>query len=62
MKLPKSFIKTRFFEIGRTIIRRPTNKLVNIEFYHRKISWWINIYGVRFKHVGFYIMFKKTCI
>ena len=62
MKFPKSFIKTRFFEIGRTIIHRPDNKLVNIEFYHRKISQWIDIYGVRFKHVGFYIMFKKTCV
>lgn len=62
MNLPKSFIRTKLFEIGRTIIHRPTNKLLTIEFYHKKISWWINIYGVRFKHIGFYIMFKKTCI
>ena len=61
MNIPKSFIKTNLFEIGRTIIIRPSNKLVNIEFYHRKISWWINIYGVRFKNVGYYVMLKKSC-
>ena len=62
MNLPKSFIRTKFFEIGRTIIHRPNDKYLRVEFYHRKISWWIYIYGVRFKHVGYYIMFKKTCI
>jgi hypothetical protein len=60
MNIPKSFIKTRFIEIGRTIIHKPTSK--SFEFYKRKISWWIYIYGVRFKHVGYYIMLKKTCI
>lgn len=62
MNLPKSFIKTRFFEIGRTIIHRPIGKSLAFEFYHKKISRWINIYGVRFKHVGFYIMLKKVCM
>ena len=62
MNLPKSFIRTPLFEIGRTIIHRPNNKHSRIEFYHKKMSWWINIYGVRFKHIGFYIMLKKTCI
>ena len=62
MDLPKSFIKTRFFEIGRTIIHKPIGKPLAFEFYHKKISWWINIYGVRFKHVGFYIMLKKVCM
>lgn len=60
MNLPKSFIRTRLFEIGRTIIHRPTEKV--FEFYHRKISWWINIYGVRFKNIGYYLMLKKICI
>ena len=60
MNIPKSFIKTRLFEAGRTIIRKPTSKLM--EFYHRKISWWINIYGVRIKHIGYYIMLKKVCM
>ena len=62
MNIPKSFIKTRLFEIGRTIIHKPTNEKLKFDFYHRKISWWINIYGIRFKHIGYYIMFKKACI
>ena len=62
MNLPKSFIRTPLFEIGRTIIHRPISKFANVEFYHKKISWWINIYGIRFKHIGFYVMFKKACV
>lgn len=59
MNLPKSFIKNRLFEIGRTCITPPRKKL--IEFYHKKISWWIEVYGVRFKHNGYYVMLKKIC-
>ena len=61
MIFPKSFIRTRLFEIGRTIIRKPKNKLLTIEFYHKKISSWIHIYGIRFKHVSYYLMLKKNC-
>lgn len=59
MKLPKSFIRNKLFEIGRTVITKPRKKF--IEFYHRRLSWWLNIYGVRFKHYGYYIMLKKIC-
>jgi hypothetical protein len=59
MHVPKSFIKTRMFEIGRTVIHGQRKKV--IELYHKKISWWLNIYGVRFKHYGYYIIFKKMC-
>ena len=60
MTIPKSFIKNSFIEIGRTIIRKHNNK--RIEFYHKKLSWWLSVYGVRFKHVGYYIMIKKNCL
>jgi len=59
MNLPKSYIKNRLFEIGRTVITHPKKK--SFEFYKKKISWWIDIYGVRFGNVGYYIMFKKNC-
>lgn len=62
MRPPKAFIKNRLFEIGRTVIQgklKPQRK--KIEFYCKKISWWITVYGVRFKHVGYYIMLKKNC-
>ena len=36
MDLPKSFIKTKFFEIGRTIIHKPIGKPLAFEFYHKK--------------------------
>jgi hypothetical protein len=60
MNLPKYFIKNRLFEVGITFIRKPRKKLV--EFYHRKLAWWINVYGIRFKHFAFYTILKKTCI
>ena len=60
MTTPKSFFKNKLFEIGRTIVYKPRKK--KIEFYHKKISWWLRIYGIRFKHVAYYIMVKKTCI
>jgi hypothetical protein len=59
MNLPKSFIKNRLFEIGRTVITSPRKK--TIEFYHKKLTWWIDIYGIRFKHNGYYVMLKKIC-
>jgi hypothetical protein len=59
MNFPKSFIKNRLFEVGRTVITRPRKKI--IEFYHKKLTWWIDIYGVRFKHIGYYIILKKNC-
>lgn len=59
MRIPKTFIRNRIFEIGKTCIPKPREN--GIEFYHKKISWWINIYGVRFKRVGYYIMLKKIC-
>jgi hypothetical protein len=59
MNLPKSFIKNRLFEIGRTVVTHPRKK--KIEFYHKTLAWWIEIYGVRFKHKCYYIMFKKIC-
>jgi hypothetical protein len=30
--------------------------------YHKRLAWWMNIYGIRFKHNGLYIIFKKICI
>lgn len=59
MNLPKTFIKNCLFEIGKTVIVNPRKK--TIEFYHKKLSWWMNIYGVRFKHHGLYIILKKIC-
>jgi len=59
MNFPKSYIRNRLFEIGKTVFVRKRKKL--IEFYHKKLTWWIDIYGVRFKHIGYYIMFKKNC-
>lgn len=59
MNLPKSFIKNRLFEVGRTVITRPRKKI--IEFYHKKIAWWIDIYGIRLKYSGYYLILKKIC-
>ena len=59
MNFPKSFFRNRLFEIGKTVIVGHRKKL--IEFYHKKLTWWIQIYGVRFKHIGYYIMLKKNC-
>ena len=59
MKIPKAFVRNRLFEFGRTSISKPREN--GMEFYRKKISWWITIYGVRFKRVGYYIMLKKIC-
>ena len=59
MKFPKSFIKNKIFEIGRTVINKPRKKVV--ELYHKRLTWRLNIYVVRFRHYGYYIMFKKIC-
>lgn len=59
MRVPKSFIKNKLFEIGRTVIVKPRRGFIN--FYHKKLTWWINIYGFRLHHVGYYIMVKKIC-
>lgn len=59
MRTPKSFIRTRLFEICRTIFIKPRKGV--IEFYHKRLAWWMDIYGVRFKHTGFYIIFKRIC-
>ena len=48
MNIPKSFIKNRFFEVYSTIFAKPRKKTV--EFYHKKLSWWMNVYGVRFRN------------
>lgn len=42
-----------------TIFVKPRNKV--IEFYHKKLAWWMDVYGVRFKHHGLYVIFKKIC-
>lgn len=59
MKLPKSFIRNRIFEIGITAINKPRKKL--IEFYHKRLAWWLDIYGVKFKHYSCYLILKKVC-
>ena len=59
MRLPKTFLKTKLFELGRTVLVKPKKKF--LDFYYRKINWWITIYGVRFRHHGYYIMLKKVC-
>jgi hypothetical protein len=59
MRIPKSYIKNNIFEIGKTVIVKPRKKAM--EFYHKRISWWITIYGVRFRRVGYYVMLKKIC-
>ena len=59
MNLPKAFISNCFFELGRTVITRAMKK--RIEIYHKRLTWWLDIYGVRFKHHGYYIMIKKNC-
>ena len=61
MNFPKSYIKNRLFEIGKTVIVRKDKRKKMVEFYHKKLTWWIDIYGVRFKHIGYYIMLKKNC-
>ena len=60
MNVPKSFIRNRCFEVCATIFVKPRKKM--LEFYHKKLAWWLNIYGVRLRHNGLYIIFKKTCI
>ena len=59
MNLPKSIIRNRVFEIGVAIVRKPKEKLV--EFFHKKLDWWLNIYGVRIKQYSCYLMWKKIC-
>ena len=59
MRVPRPFIKNRFFEVCTTIFTKPRKKAV--EIYHKKLAWWMNIYGVRFRHNGLYIIFKKIC-
>ena len=59
MNIPKSFIKNRFFEVYSTIFTKPRKKTV--EFYHKKLSWWMDVYGVRFRNSGIYVVFKKIC-
>jgi len=59
MNSPKAFINTRFFEICSTIFVKPRKRI--IEFYHKKLAWWMDVYGVRFKHHGLYVIFKKIC-
>jgi hypothetical protein len=60
MNTPRSFIRNRFFEVCTTVFVKPRKKI--IEFYHKRLSWWINIYGVRFKHIGLYVILKKVCL
>ena len=59
MNLPKSFIRNRLFEFCGTFVSRPRKK--NMEFYHKKLAWWMDVYGVRFKYRGFYFILKKIC-
>ena len=59
MNSPRAFVKTRLFEVCMTIFVKPREKV--IEFYHRKLAWWMDVYGVRFKHHGLYVIFKKIC-
>ena len=60
MNLPKYFIANSLFEVGGTFIKKPRKKL--IELYHKKLAWWINVYGIRFRHLAFYVILKKNCI
>jgi hypothetical protein len=59
MRVPKSFIRNRLFEIGRTIVSKPRKK--TMEFCHKRLAWWINVYEIRFKHIGYYLIVKKIC-
>jgi len=60
MRAPKAFIRNRLFEVCTTVFVKPRKKV--IELYHKKLAWWMDIYGIRFKHSGLYIIFKKICI
>lgn len=59
MNLPKAFLRNRMFEIGVTFIKKPRKK--RFEKYHKKIAWWMDVHGIRFKHFAIYIILKKTC-
>ena len=58
MNLPKSFIKTPIIEIGRFFIKRKNKGKI---FFHKKMNWFVEVFGIRFKKVGYYLMYKKTC-
>lgn len=60
MRVPKSFIRNRLFEVCTTVFVKPRKKAV--EIYHKRLAWWMNIYGIRFKHTGLYLILKKICI
>ena len=59
MRVPKSFIRNRLFEVCTTIFVKPRKKAIEL---YKRLAWWMDIYGVRFKHNGLYIIFKKICI
>lgn len=59
MRTPKTFIRNKLFEVGKTVIVKPRKGFIN--FYHKKLTEWIDIYGFRLCHVGYYIMLKKIC-
>ena len=59
MNLPRAIIRNKLFEICTTVFVKPRKK--TMEVYHKKLAWWMNIYGLRFKRVGFYVIFKKVC-
>ena len=60
MNLPEFLYRNRLYEIDKTVITRPRKKMV--DFYHRKLTWWLNVYGIRFKYTAVCIILKKTCI
>lgn len=59
MNLPEPCIKNCLFELGKVVVRRQRKR--PISFYCKKLTWWISIYGVRFKHTGYYIILKRIC-
>lgn len=59
MNLPKYFARNRVFEVGITFIKKSRKK--SVEFYHKKLAWWVNVYGVRFKHFAVYAILKRVC-
>ena len=55
MKDSKTYVKTRFFEIGKTSTHDMPNEDFMV-FYKKKLSEWSYVIGVKFKKVGYYII------